>query len=117
MAVSLAEIFVMDGPHGSAAQVDQKWAIHDLWARRMSEADAQTVLKSGKVVGAYNATETSYAQGLADEDPRLFGKKIGEVDPRGQVNAHVARHAAKVFRLRSMDGKDKIRKSLVREEL
>lgn len=117
MDVSLAEIFVMDGPGGSAAQVEQTWAVHDLWANRMSEADAETVLKSGKVEGAYNATETPYAQGLADEDHRLFGEKIGEVKPRGQVQTHVPRHAAKVFRLRSVDGKDKTRKSLVREEL
>lgn len=117
MSVSLAEIFVMDGPGGSAPQVQQKWAVHDLWANRMSEADAETVLKSGKVVGAYNATEVPYSRGLAEEDPRLFGEKIGEVKPCGQVQARVPRHAAKVFRLRSADGKDKARKSLVREEL
>lgn len=117
MAASLADIFVMDGPGGSAPQVQQKWAVHDLWASRMSEADAQTVLDSGKVAGAYNATELPYSQGLAEEDSRLFGQKIGEVEPRGKVQARVPRHAAKVYRLRSMSGKDKARKSLVREEL
>lgn len=117
MAVSLAEIFVMDGPGGSAAQVQQTWAVHDLWANRMSEDDANTVLNSGRVSGAYNSTELPYAQGLEEEDPRLFGKKIDEVKPRGQVQARVPRHAAKVFRLRSLDGKDKARKSLVKEEL
>ncbi|KAM0709109.1 hypothetical protein Q7P35_003145 [Cladosporium inversicolor] len=119
MSASLADIFVMDGPGGSAPQVEQTWAVHDLWGHRMTKAAAKSVLEqsSGKIEGSYNATETPYAQGLADEDPRLFGEKIGEVKARGQVKAHVPRHAAKVFRLRSVDGKDKTRKSLVREEL
>jgi alpha-galactosidase len=119
MTASLADVFVMDGPGGSAPQVEQKWAVHDLWGGRMSEDAAKSVLEqaSGAFGGAYNATETPYAQGVANEDPRLFGEKIGEVEARGQIEALVPRHAAKVFRLRSVDGKDKTRKSLVREEL
>jgi alpha-galactosidase len=119
MSASLADIFVMDGPGGSAPQVQQTWAVHDLWGDRMSENDAKAVLDQAPDAfnGAYNATETPYVQGLANEDPRLFGKKIGEVKARGQIEAHVPRHAARVFRLRSVDGKDKTRKSLVREEL
>lgn len=119
MSASLADIFVMDGPGGSAPQVAQTWAVHDLWGDRMSQAVATSVLEHapGKIEGHYNATEIPYAQGLANEDPRLFGKNIGEVKARGQVEAHVPRHAARVFRLRSVDGKDKTRKSLVREEL
>jgi len=119
MSASLADIFVMDGPGGSAPQVQQTWAVHDLWRDRMSQEVAKTVLEQspGKIEKWYNATETPYSQGLANEDPRLFGEKIGEVKARGQVEAHVPRHAARVFRLRSVDGKDKVRKSLVREEL
>ena len=120
MDVSLAEVFVMDGPGGSAPQVAQKWAVHDLWAKRMEEGEARRVIegKEGRFAGSYyNATETPYAQGLANEDPRLFGEKIGEVEGRGHVKASVSRHAARVFRLRSVDGKDKTRKSLVRDEL
>ena len=56
-------------------------------------------------------------QPMANDDPRLFGEKIGKVEARGKVEAHVPRHAAKVYRLRSVDGMDKTRKSLVREEL
>jgi alpha-galactosidase len=119
MSASLADIFVMDGPGGSAPQVEQTWAVHDLWGDRMSQEVAKTVLEQtpGKIEKWYNATETPYAQGLTNEDPRLFGEKIGEVKARSQVQAHVPRHAARVFRLRSVDGKDKARKSLVREEL
>lgn len=83
----------------------------------MSDADAKMVLGQVKHVATYNATEVPYAQGLAKDDPRLFGKKVGEVTLRGQVMANVPRHAAKVFRLRSMDGKDKARKSSVKTEL
>jgi alpha-galactosidase len=119
MSASLADIFVMDGPGGSAPQVKQTWAVHDLWGDRMSENDAKAVLEQapGAFDRAYNATETPYAQGLANEDPRLFGEKIGEVEARGRIETHVPRHAARVFRLRSVDGKDKVRKSLVKEEL
>jgi alpha-galactosidase len=119
MSASLADVFVMDGPGGSAPQVEQMWAVHDSWGDRMSENDAKAVLEQAPGVfdGAYNATEMPYVQGLANEDPRLFGVKIGEIEARGQIEAHVPRHAARVFRLRSVDGKDKIRKSLVREEL
>ena len=119
MSASLADIFVMDGPGGSAPQVEQTWAVHDLWGNRMSQAAAKSVLEqaSSKFDGLYNATETPYAQGLANDDPRLFGERIGEVKARGRVEARVPRHAAKVYRLRSVDGKDKTRKSLVREEL
>ncbi|KAM0712301.1 hypothetical protein Q7P37_011396 [Cladosporium fusiforme] len=119
MSASLAEIFVMDGPGGSAPQVQQKWAVNDLWQNRMDESDAQTVLaeKPGRISSWYNATEVPYAQGLAEEDSRLFGKHIGVVNAGGDLKAQVPRHAARVFRLRSVDGKDKTRKSLVREEL
>jgi alpha-galactosidase len=116
MSASLDDLFVMDGPGGSAPQVQQTWAIHDLWGDRMSQAAARSVL-AGRIEGSYNATEIPYAQGLANEDSRLFGEKIGEVKARGRLEAHVPRHAARVFRLRSIDGKDKIRKSLVRDEL
>lgn len=119
MSASLAEIFVMDGPGGSAPQVKQTWAVHDLWASRMAEADVQTILKekTGKISGVYNATELPYAQGLEKDDARLFGEKVGVVNAGGHLETHVKRHAAKVFRLRSADGQDKTRKSLVREEL
>ncbi|RBQ97166.1 hypothetical protein VDGD_20183 [Verticillium dahliae] len=48
----------------------------------------------------YNATEIPYAQGLANEDPRLFGEKIGEVQAGGDLEVKVVKHSARVFRLR-----------------
>lgn len=109
MEISLAEIFTPFGPHGSAPHVKYDWAVHDLWAHRMSEetaeelltaeseADRAAVLRRAKW---YNATETPYEQGLREEDPRLFGEEIGVVQAGGSLKAPVKSHAAKVFRLR-----------------
>lgn len=109
MEIPLSEIFTPFGPHGSAPHNKYDWAVHDLWAGRMSDATAEKLLTASsetdraavlKKANWYNATETPYAQGLRDEDPRLFGEKIGVVNAGGSLKAPVGRHAAKVFRLR-----------------
>lgn len=126
MSASLAELFVSDGTHGTAPQVQQSWAVHDLWANRISDNDAQAILDAPsddvraslfEKLDLYNATETSYAKGLDADDARLFGKKVGDVEAAGNIEAHVPRHAAKVFRLRSQQKGGKPRKSLVKQEL
>ncbi|EFQ33731.1 melibiase [Colletotrichum graminicola] len=109
MESSLAEIFVSDGPGGAAPQVKSKWAIHDLWADRMSTEMAESLfaadshgsrVKILQKANWYNATEIPYAVGLEKEDPRLFGRKVGEVEAKGVLKTKVPSHAAKVFRLR-----------------
>ncbi|KAK7975444.1 hypothetical protein PG989_013907 [Apiospora arundinis] len=109
MSCSLAEIFTSFGPGGSAPHVKFDWAVHDLWANRMSEATAAAILAAKtseeraallKKANWFNATETSYAEGLRNEDPRLFGEKIGVVEAGGVLRASVKSHAARVFRLR-----------------
>jgi alpha-galactosidase len=109
MSVSLAEIFIPYGPGGSAPHNSYDWAIHDLWAHRMSAATAKELLeaKGGaeresilRKAEWYNATEIPYAKGLAQEDARLFGEKIGVVEAGGVLDAEVKSHAARVFRLR-----------------
>jgi alpha-galactosidase len=109
MSVSLAEIFIPYGPGGSAPHNSYDWAIHDLWAHRMSAATAKELLeaKGGaeresilRKAEWYNATEIPYAKGLAQEDARLFGQKIGVVEAGGVLDAEVKSHAARVFRLR-----------------
>ncbi|KAB5531402.1 alpha-galactosidase [Coniochaeta sp. 2T2.1] len=117
MEASLAEIFVDDGPEGSAPQVKLNWEVYDLWAGRMSEKVAQKLIdasESGvgieeaqKAVKWYNTTELSYADGLDAEDSRLFGVKIGEVKAQGTLKATVKRHSVEVFRLRSTEGEIK----------
>lgn len=109
LSVSLAELFIPFGPGGSAPHVKYDWAVHDLWANRMPEATGEALLAAStdaeraailKKANWYNATEIPYAQGLKDEDPRLFGEKIGVVKAGGVLKAEVKKHAAKVFRLR-----------------
>ncbi|OTA04865.1 GH27 alpha-galactosidase [Trichoderma parareesei] len=128
MSASLEDIFIMDGVGGTAAQVRQDWAVHDLWGKgaRMETEDARRVLDAEgeearravlKGLGWYNATEVPYAEGLRMRDPRLFGEKIGVVEKGGDLSVRVPRHAAKVFRLQSVSGEDTARKSLVRDEL
>ncbi|KAI4721491.1 hypothetical protein E4T48_02267 [Aureobasidium sp. EXF-10727] len=125
MEVSLEEIFVSEGVGGTAPQVAQEWHIHDLWAHRMDDQDAKAILEVSDAkeraaifekLDWYNSTETSYAKGLEESDARLFGTKIGTVSPHGKLATHVERHAAKVFRLRSLAGKQG-RKSLLKQEL
>jgi alpha-galactosidase len=62
-----------------------------------SETERATILKKADW---YNATEIPYAKGLAQDDPRLFGEKIGVVGAGGVLKADVKSHAARVFRLR-----------------
>jgi alpha-galactosidase len=109
MHVSLAEIFLAFGPGGSAPHVRSAWDVYDLWAHRMAEATAEALLAATtheeraailKRANWYNATETPFEVGLRNNDPRLFGEKIGVVEAGGVLRAPVRRHAAKVFRLR-----------------
>lgn len=126
MKASLEEIFVRDGPGGSAPQAQQAWNVHDLWADRMSDADAESLLKAKDETSRvaifesldwYNATATPYAEGLKKRDPRLLGKKIGAVKAGGILEASVPCHSAKVFRLRSSDNKASKRRLTYKDEL
>ena len=112
----LSEIFVSEGPGGSAPHVKQTWDVYDLWADRMSDADATDILaakdvkakaKVLKKLNWFNETETSYKVALEKGDERLFGKKVGVVEANGAWTVKVERHAAKVYRFRrpSIEGK------------
>jgi alpha-galactosidase len=127
MSVSLAEIFIPYGPGGSAPHVKYDWAVHDLWAHRMPEATAEELLSADTHVQResilskanwYNATEIPYAKGLAQEDARLFGEKIGVVEAGGMLKADVKSHAARVLRLRRVkkEGDAFEAKSISRED-
>ncbi|CZS95349.1 related to alpha-galactosidase precursor [Rhynchosporium agropyri] len=114
MSASLVEIFTASGPHGSAPQVKLAWEVWDLWADRMSEKDAQSILdaetatKRKQILANmkwYNSTEISYKEGLEKGDERLFGKKVGVIQPKGKWDVVVEKHSAKVYRFRSVKGK------------
>ena len=124
MSAALEEIFVFDGPGGTAPQSKLSWDVYDLWANRMDEGTAEKILGSSdrdpgfvfEMADWYNASEKSYREGLDSADKRLLGKKIGNVKPGSSLTARVPRHAAKIFRLRSPSGGSK-RYSMYKDEL
>ena len=124
ISATLAEIFLHDGPEGSAPQVKEKWDVYDLWANRMDENVAQSILDAQeekalellKDANWYNATALSYKDGLKSGDSRLLGKKIGKIDPDGTLTTKVKRHSLEMFRLISVGTGGK-RKVHAKEEL
>ena len=124
MCTTLADIFVHDGPEGSAPQVKQSWQVYDLWANRMDDVLAQKILNSprDKAKGLlreaswYNSSAVSYKKGLKNQDPRLLGKLVKMIEPGGKFCWAVRRHTVEVFRLKSIGSGGK-RKVHAKEEL
>ena len=118
ISASLEEIFLHDGPEGSAPQINEEWEVFDLWADRMDTTFAQKVLKAPtdklerlfKEASWYNSTELSYKDGLKRRDARLMGKKVGNITPGGSLTAKVKRHSVEMYRLKSVahGGKRKV---------
>jgi alpha-galactosidase len=116
MNATLADIFVDNGPAGTAAQVKMSWEVRDLWANRMSNEEAQSIIDASSAVGnattgynattvgagRYNATKTSYAEGLAMNSSLLLGNVTTTVQPSGTITATVDPHGAAMFRLRAV---------------
>jgi alpha-galactosidase len=124
MSVSLEDVFVSDGPGGSAPQVQETWHLYDLWANRMPTSAADRIVKAEtsalpgefSKVNWYNSTAVPYAQGLAFGDERLLGKEVGKVDAGSEIKATVPRHAVKMYRLRAPGSATK-RYSIYKSEL
>lgn len=90
--------FTLDAPELRLA-----WEVRDLWANRMPKATASAIIsRNSSMGGRYNSTETSYAEGLAQGDPRLIGNVTTIVQPSGTIMASVGRHGAAMFRLRAL---------------
>ena len=103
MSTTLNDIFVHNGPEGSAPQTKDEYDVHDLWADRMPERNAADIL-AGKAQYRKKSYE-SYQEGLDNGDPKLLGKRVGSIGPQhGELKAQVPRHGSRVFRLRSLDG-------------
>lgn len=125
ISASLEEIFVGDGPEGSASQVHEAWHVYDLWADRMDESTGNALLdaEDGAFVKVfsdanwYNATALPYKDGLLLQDKRLMGKKIGVVEADGTLKATVRKHAVKAFRLKSAGDHKFARYSTQKDEL
>ncbi len=129
ITTDLAEIFVGEGPEGSAPQAQESWEVYDLWAGRMTDTDAQKVLDTSssddstatenllKEMNWYNSSEVSYVEGLKNEDPRLLGVQVGTLSPATTWKVSVKRHACVVYRLRAAGGTTGERKSHFKDEL
>lgn len=111
---TLADIFIDSGTYGTAPQAALSWEVRDLWSYRLSDEEAQQVIdaanttESGSGVAGnvttklYNATQTSYADGLEAKNELLLGKVMGTVPPQGTLTANIERHGAAMFRLRAV---------------
>ena len=110
MNASLAEIFVDSGPSGKAKQVGLSWEVRDLWAGRMSDEIAAAIIAGNSTMSSngtnyevWNATATSYKDGLAAKSEVLLGSVTQTLAPMGTIQASVAAHGAAMFRLRYVD--------------
>ena len=107
MSTTLNDIFIHDGPEGSAPHTKDEYDVHDLWADRMPATQAEAIL-AGKEQSKkqwYNSTEAPYKIGLDRGDSKLLGKRVGSIGPQhSELKAKVPRHGSRVFRLRSLNG-------------
>ncbi|KAK4973251.1 hypothetical protein LTR28_011654 [Elasticomyces elasticus] len=114
MNASLSDIFLdarTAGTSKPAAQLEETWDVYDLWANRMSNEEAATILARNSTTPAvitanststtrYNTTAMSYADGLKANATALFGKKVGSVPAHGTWTASIPRHSTGLYRLR-----------------
>lgn len=112
MNVTIDEVFFDErtaGAYRAPPELAQTWDVFDLWAHRMNETEAGAVLdgSAGEVpansTSRFNATRVSYAEGVEQGHPALWGSKVGELKPSGTFGAEIARHSVGVYRLRSRE--------------
>lgn len=115
MNASMNDIFLDQrtaGAYRAPPELSQTWDVYDLWANRMTTQEAGSILngtsRNGTIsyginstITRYNATATSYAEGLKNNDTALFGSQVGSIAPSGVFSAEIARHSVGVYRLRS----------------
>jgi alpha-galactosidase len=93
------------GTYVPAPELSESFDVYDLWANRMSDAEASSLLNGNATSMAnsttrYNATATSYADGLSQNSSALFGTQVGTIAPRGTWSAQIPRHSTGLYRLR-----------------
>lgn len=110
MNVTIDEVFLDErtaGAYRAPPELSQTWDVYDLWGNRMSEAEAAGVLNgtiadiASNSTTRFNATATSYAEGIENSHPALMGTQVGSLEPSGTFSAEIARHSVGVYRLRS----------------
>lgn len=107
MNATLADVFFDDGG-AKSTEAAQSWDLYDLWANRMPNSTASMILDTNSTAAAgmnltsvyWNATQTSYADGIAANSSVLMGTYVGSVGPRGTVQAEVPRHGIVAYRMR-----------------
>lgn len=84
----------------------KSWDLFDVWGNQtvMSNEVASQVLNGtlavGNTTGYYNASDASWAQGLNQSNPLLFGTPVGSVQSGRSLSADVPRHGIQMWRLR-----------------
>ena len=121
MNATLDEIFIDSSTTGggSASPMSESWDVYDLWANRMNDVTANSILNgnatyNGTVMGSvvdnmnstarYNSTTMSYGEGVKMNSTALLGLKISSVAPMGILQAEVPRHGVALYRLRKAAG-------------
>jgi alpha-galactosidase len=97
------------GTYVPAPELSESFDVYDLWANRMSEGEAASLINGNATSGGnsttrYNATATSYADGLDANNPALFGTQVGTLAPGGTWSAEISRHSTGLYRLRPAGG-------------
>ena len=113
MNTTLYDIFLdaaTAGAYEAPPQLSESWDIYDLWANRMSEEEAETIINgtapmvddNSNSTTRYNATATSYADGLMNNNTALYGSKVGTIGPGAQstFSAMIDRHSVGLYRIR-----------------
>ena len=111
MNATLSDIFLDEATAGTfvpAAELSESWDVYDLWANRMSNTEAAslingtapTITSASNSTTRYNATALSFVNGLNQTAPALFGSRVGTIAPHGTWTADIARHGVGLYRLR-----------------
>ena len=106
MNATLSDIWYDYGAERSA-QAMMGYDVYDLWANRMDNVTATSILNgtSAQVTAndkaRYNATVMSYEDGLNQNATALFGAKVMTLEPAGVLKATVPRHGVGLYRLRA----------------
>ncbi|KAL9584914.1 MAG: hypothetical protein Q9203_004468 [Teloschistes exilis] len=120
MNATLEEIFVdkrttAGGSTKGPLPSSNGWDLYDLWANRMDDITANSVLMGNATVNGtitdtpnsttlYNATEMAYADGVKRNNTALLGVKTSSVPPMGTIQAMVPSHGIAMYRLRKQEG-------------
>jgi alpha-galactosidase len=94
------------GTYVPAPELSEAFDVYDLWANRMSDGEAASLLNGNATIMGdnsttrYNATAISYAEGLSNNNTALFGTRVGTLAPGGTWSAEIARHSVGLYRLR-----------------